>query len=304
MRNLSFLMKPSLLIVVTAFLIAPAHAVELKLKWQTGKQYRFEQSSDSSAKVPLPGQGMVESKSKMVIGMQHTVGAHEKGSKVSVAFDGLRMKIEMAGIAFEFDSEDPTKPAGPLGPVLQPLADAKYEAIYGKDGALLEVLGLDKIEAPGELGVGLGKDELEAMARQASDFMPGKDVQVGETWTAEVKLPMGGLGEDEVIVYTLKLEAVEVRDDQELARVSMTGALKQREPAADAVLAVEAKEISGLMFFDLKLGQPREYRSTMDLEVALPAGVPVEEGAPGKMPMRTVTVQRLIEVKDLPAGGR
>jgi hypothetical protein len=205
----------------------------------------------------------------------------------------------MAGAVIEYDSEDPAKNGGILGPMLQPLKDAKYASIFDADGKLIELEGLDEIQAPGQMG--FGKGELEAMAKQSAELMPGKDVSPGDSWDAEVKLPLGGLGNDLSLMYTLKLEGIEEIDGKSIARISITGRMKEGdEDVEQGALAVEAKKITGLMLFDIELGQPTEMSTTVELEMALPAGVPVEEGAPGKMPVSSTTVQKLIKVEALP----
>ena len=54
-----------------------------------------------------------------------------------------------------------------------------------------------------------------------------------------------------------------------------------------------------MMLFDIDLGQPLELSTTTVLETGLPAGIPQAEGAPGKMPIKSVSVQKLVGVEDL-----
>lgn len=289
-----------LVVGALAFSAVSSWAVELKLKWQPGKRYVFEHSSDYTAKMPLPGQGLMETKGKMVMTMNNDVSAHEKGVKVGTAFAGIRMRSEMQGLVMDYDSENPAKSGGILGPLLQPLADAKYDAIYNKDGTLLEMKGLDQVQAPGQMGI--GKAELEAMARQSSKFLPKQDVKPGDTWQSDMELPMGALGGDLSIKYSFKLEAIEERKGRAIAKVSITGTMNDAlEESGESVLNVEAKSVSGEMLFDIELGQPLELRTILDLEMVVPG--PVEAGAPGKMPMKTLSVQKLLKVEDLPAKG-
>ena len=78
-------------------------------------------------------------------------------------------------------------------------------------------------------------------------------------------------------------------------------------PPAEPVLKTQVKEATGMMLFDIELGQPLEISTTTLLETGLPAGIPQAEGAPGKMPIKSVSVQKLIGVEDLKkaaAGGK
>lgn len=292
------MMKATLILAAIAISTLPGWAVEMKLKWQPGKRYVFEHSSEYTAKMPLPGQGLIETKGKLSMTMNNDVAPHEKGVSVGYDFAGIRMKTEMQGIVMEYDSENPAKSGGLLGTMFQPLAEAKWTTTYSKDGKLLEVKGLDQVQAPGQLG--LGKAELEAMTKQSSLFVPNKDVNPGDSWEAEMNLPMGAVGGDLSLVYTFKLEAIEQREGKAIAKVSISGKMKDAlEDGGETVLDVEAKKVSGEMLFDLDLGQPIELRTAIELEMALPAGIPVEEGAPGKIPMKTLSVQKLLKVEDL-----
>jgi hypothetical protein len=144
---------------------------------------------------------------------------------------------------------------------------------------------------------------MEAVAKQSAELMPDKDVKPGESWEADVSMPLGGLGKDLALKYAMKLEGIEERDGKQFARVSISGRMDEGiEEGEETDLAVEAKKITGMMLFDIALGQPSELRTTVEIEMGLPAGVPVEEGAPGKMPLVSTTVQKLVSVEDLPEG--
>ena len=70
------------------------------------------------------------------------------------------------------------------------------------------------------------------------------------------------------------------------------------EAGAEAPLQMSSKLVKGEIFFDVELGQPRESRMEMELEMGVPANVPLAEGAPGKMPMSILTTQKLLSVGD------
>ena len=278
--------------------ILPGEAVELRLKWQPGKRYVFDNTADSSMKMPLPGQGLIETKGRMVMRIHNEVSPHEKGVRVSQSYDSLRMRQEMQGLVMEFDSSDPSKGGGLLGTVLKPLIEMRFAAIYDQKGKVVGTEGLDQVQGADQLG--MGKQELEAMARQSSEFLPGRDVKPGDTWNSEVDLPMGELGGKVTIDYTLKLENVVEQEGRKIARVSISGKMKEaKETEEGEVLKTEVKEATGMMLFDIDLGQPLELSTTTLLETGLPAGIPQAEGAPGKMPIKSVSVQKLVGVEEL-----
>ncbi len=272
--------------------------MDLVLKWEPGKTYYFENSTQSRVKMPLPGQEPVDSVTTMVMEVRNGVSEHEKGIKVGFEFGRVMVKTNLQGLDIEYDSADPTKSEGLLAGMLAPVAKAKFAAIYSGDGDFIEMEGLDSVQAAGQLGV--GKGELEAMTRQSAQFVPNKTVAIGESWESEVDLPMGSLGQDLVLLYSCILEEVVERDGKRLARILISG--KTRDEAlrgedGEQVLTVKARKIAGEILFDPILGQPVEIRNSMEMEMAVPASIPKAEGAPGTMPMSTESVQKLVRVE-------
>jgi hypothetical protein len=292
--------------VLAALILAtlPSKGVELRLRWEPGKRYVFDNTADTSMKMPLPGQGVIETTANMTIRVHNDVSPHKEGVKVGHAFASVRMKQDMQGLEMEYDSSDPAKRGGMLGTVLKPLTETKFAAVYRKDGSLVAIEGLDDLKGAG----GMGKEELEAMARQSADYLPGKNVEVGETWKTDVDLPMGELGGKVTIRYVLKLEEILEENGRKIARVSMIGTTKEaKDENKEEILRTEVKEATGTMLFDIELGQPLEVASTVVLETGLPAGIPQAPGAPGKMPLKTVSVQKLVGVEDFkeaPSAGK
>ena len=294
-------MKLAITTALLLFATLPGQAVELKLKWQPGKRYVFVQETTSTATVPM-GDLKMETNSRMTQTMYNDVTAHEKGSSVQTSFKSIVMKTMMNGaVAMEFDSSDPAKSGGLIGDALAPIAKAKFDTIYDKDGKVVEIKGLDEIQDAAQMG--LGKGELEAMAKQSAALLPGKDVQPGDTWETKVDVPLGALGKDAVLKYTCKLESVGDKDGKKVATISMTGEMKMDlNDGGEQLLTVEAKKITGTMIFDLALGQPVETKTSMKLEMGVPGGLPggaPGQGAPGKMPVEAVSVQTLASVEDL-----
>ena len=74
------IMTKGFLVVLGALImgVLPGGAVELRLKWQPGKRYVFDNTADSSMKMPLPGQGLIETKGRMVMRVHNDVSPHER----------------------------------------------------------------------------------------------------------------------------------------------------------------------------------------------------------------------------------
>ena len=292
-------------LLVGAFSLSPVFAekVDLKLKWEPGKRYIFENTSNSSAAMPFPGGqgGKMETKGKVTMQLQNDVSKHKEGVRVSNSFSAIKMRQEMQGIVMEFDSEDPSKQGGLIAGMLAPLKDAKFDIIYDADGNYVKTEGLENFKGAGQLG--MGRAELEAMTQQSSQYLPEKPVAPGDTWEADVDLPMASMGQAK-IRYQFKFEELVKEGGREVAKISITGKMRDAvEDGGEELLKIEAKKVSGTMFFDVGLGQIIEVTTSLDLELGLPGGLQPAEGAPGKMPMKTVTVQKLVSVKNIAGGG-
>ena len=93
----------------------PSSAVELRLRWEPGKRYIFDNTADTTMKMPLPGQGVIETTANMTIRVHNDVSPHKEGVKVGHAFASVRMKQQMQGLEMEYDSSDPAKRGGDAG---------------------------------------------------------------------------------------------------------------------------------------------------------------------------------------------
>jgi len=272
-----------------------ASGVELRLKWEEGKRYSFVEETSMSMTMAMGGAKMATT-SEITQVSHHDVSAHESGKEVSLAFDSMKMAVSMNGqemMAFDSKAEDG---GGQMSAMLKPLLELKASVIYNEKGEVLEVKGLDDLEGMGQLG--MGKEELDQMARQSSLLLPGKDVAPGATWSAEISVPLGELSkEPATMVLEMKFEEMIEKDGRKLAKLSMAGKIKKPAEGEGAPpVVMKSKKIEGSMLFDVELGQPVETKMEMELEIGLPEGVPVEEGAPGTMPMKIQSIQKLKSV--------
>jgi len=126
------------------------------------------------------------------------------------------------------------------------------------------------------------------MMKQSTLMLPNRDVKVGETWKSEIKVPIQNLGKMEMS-FDQKLVSIGKLDGKETARIEFTGAIKPLELNTNGVVVkVESKAITGLMLFDLDLGQIRKTDMTMELKM----------NAGGRdMSMTAITNQELTQVE-------
>ena len=282
------------LLGVFVFFSGAASGVELRLKWEEGKRYSFVEETSMSMTMAMGGAEMAM-QSEISQKMHYDVAAHESGKEVAMAFDAMKMTMKMNGQEMmAMDSEEGG--GGPMAETLKPLLNLKASIIYDAKGQVLEVKGLEDLEGMDQLG--MGKEELDQMARQASMLLPGKDVAPGDTWSAELSMPLGELSKTPAtMVFEAKFDGMTEKEGRKLAKISLSGSIKAPAAGEEAPpVVMKSKKIEGTMLFDVELGQPVETKMDMELEMGLPEGVPVEEGAPGTMPMKIQSIQKLKSV--------
>lgn len=261
--------------------------VLFQLRFEPGKSYLSATTMDNTSTIMMAGQE-IKSVMKMELGSTQKVTAVENGVSVEQSINSIKMDANTGGMAMTFDSANPQ---GQLAAMLQPLMGAKTVMLLDAKG---KVLSVEAPAIPGMEALGMGQEEMKQSAREMAEMMPNKEIAVGESWTAESLLPTSGMTEKPVtITYTMVFQGIVEQGDTQLAKVKIEGAIKD----GDENIQVTSRELSGVMLFDPKLGQPVETTLLMDLEIGLPEDVPVAEGAAGAMPVKMKTVSRLVEVK-------
>jgi hypothetical protein len=212
--------------------------------------------------------------------------------------ESMKMSMRMNGQAMMDYDSDKNPEGGVLGASLKPLFDLEVRTIYDKQGKIVEIAGLDDLAGLDQ--VGMGKEQLEMMVRESSEMLPGREVKPGETWKAEMDLPLAPLSDQPAaMAFELTFVGMVERGGKQLAHITLAGKVSMdAEAGVEAPLQMSSKLVKGEIFFDVELGQPRESRMEMELEMGVPANVPLAEGAPGKMPMSILTTQKLLSVGD------
>ncbi|MGJ8723515.1 MAG: DUF6263 family protein [Roseibacillus sp.] len=280
------ILYPSALALVFSASIS-AEEVLVQLKFEPGKVYITETEVKQSAVIAMAGQEM-KTAMTMKATTSQTVTKAETGVTIVQKMDSMFMDMDAAGMKMTFDSENPE---GPLAMMFGPLMEAETTMNLGPDG---KVISIKAQAVPGMEAMGMGKEEMTQAAREMTDMMANKTVAEGASWTTTSKLPTGGMTEKPVTInYTMTFDSMVEKEEHRLAKILIVGKVDE----GDGNLQVTSKELTGEMLFDPKIGQPREMTMIVDLEIGLPEGAEVAEGAPGKMPMRTETVSKLKGVK-------
>jgi len=260
-----------------------AKSANLSLKYTPGKIYYTTQSTNMLMNM---GPGM-DMNNLMVMSMKGAAKEHAKGVEVAISYEGMRMKVEMGGqVAAEYDSaKEDNSPE--LAEQLDPMLKTKFSAIFTKDGKYVGSEGLDQLKLDPKTGV--TKETLESMMKQGSVMLPNREIKIGESWKAEIKVPMQGVGKMEMS-FDEKLVSIEKMDGRDIAKIEFTGKIKPLEmKQGEVVVKIASKQITGTILFDLELHQARKTEMNMEL---------VMEAGGQKMSMTAVTVQELTKVDD------
>lgn len=264
-----------------------AEKVDFTLKYKPGQTYLNEVETKQSMVMVMAGQPL-NSSSEMTMVTYQNITEMGEGLQIEQGTNSVKMDMNTGGMQLNYDSEEPK---GVLAATLQPLMEARTRIALDADGKIT------KVEAPAIPGMemmGMGKEEMEQVARSTFDLFPGREVAEGEKWTSKTKMPMGGITPDAVeLVYEMTFEKMVEAEGKKLAQVSLTGSMSDEGEN----ISVKSKEITGTILFDPEEGQPAQITMKMSLEMGLPAGIPAEEGAPGVVPIEITTTSRLLEVK-------
>jgi len=258
-------------------------SANLSLKYTPGKVYYTTQSTNMLMEM---GPGM-QMNNLMVMRMKGTSSEHEKGVAVAINYEGMKMSVKMGeNVVAEYDSaKDDNNPQ--LAKQLDPMLETKFSAIFSKDGKYIGAEGLDELKLDPKTGV--TKETLESMMKQGSVMLPNREIKVGESWQAEIKVPMQGVGKMEMN-FDEKLVSIDKVDGRDIAKIEFTGKIKPLEMKQNGVVVqIASKEITGTILFDLELHQARKTEMNMEL---------VMEAAGQKMSMTAVTTQELTKVED------
>lgn len=260
-----------------------AQSANLSLKYTPGKVYHITQSTNMLMDM---GPAM-QMNNLMVMNMKGTTIEHEKGVEVAINYEGMKMKVKMGeNIVAEYDSaKEDNNPE--LSKQLDPMLKTKFSAIFSKAGKYLGSEGLEQLKLDPKTGV--TKETLESMMKQGAVMLPNREIKVGESWQAEIKVPMQGVGEMEMS-FDEKLISIEKMDGRKIARIDFTGKIKPLEMKQNGVaVKIASKEITGTVLFDLEYHQSRKTEMNMEL---------VMEAGGQKMSMTAITKLELTKVED------
>lgn len=262
-------MKKNCLIFGTSVMIgatSSVQAVELKLKWEAGKTYLQATKQKMSMTMPDPrgGDQVMKMENNMDMDTNLIAKEHAKGTEVTMDITRVKMSVGMAGnMMMDYDSEKGDQ-AGPLSAAFKPMLENDLVAVFDGDGKLLEFKGADKIKGLDQAGI--DADTMKNMMTQTSQMLPNKDVNVGESWSTNIELPMGKMAAGPI---KLKLDCKLESYEGDMAKVSFSGKLDAKLGEEGKSINFKADKFDGNYTFDTKIGQIVDTTTNMNFAMTV-----------------------------------
>jgi len=255
---------------VLMLLAGSAHAqTTLKYKFKEGDKLNY--TMDQTQKQTINIMGMeIETTMTQNMEMSWNVKTVKDGkAQMTQTIDRIRMKMDSAFAAFEYDSKDGKEPEGPVGQLIGPLfaamAGAEFTVTMNEQGEVSETMVSEKLlealkanPALQQFGGGFTEEGLKNMMTQSgSSILPKTAVKKGDTWDHKIELkqpPVGVMKMNSTYTYG----GPEEKDDAMLEKIDVKTEITI-EPIEDAAAQFEIKvksaEMKGTIYFDNKAGR-------------------------------------------------
>ncbi|TVP73869.1 MAG: hypothetical protein EA352_11550 [Gemmatimonadales bacterium] len=262
----------ALLAVLALAVLAPAPAeaqeVELRWKFNSGDEFVYEMVQESA--FSAPGQGEMQQTQTMIYRQTVTDVDADGVATIDFVYERIMLDADAPDGTMSYDSDSEEPPADPSMAAMGSLVGQTFQLRVAPDGTVLSVTGaegyLEEMTAdlPPEvaqmMGDTFGEDALVDMMQQAFQAFPDESLSEGSTWDNEtsVSLPFGTIAS----TYNYTLEALSYERGREVARISVDGRSGELQMDPDdpmaGVIQSTGGPISGMMVFDLELGQVLE----------------------------------------------
>ena len=253
-------------------LMTGAAQAQTTLKYQFKEGDKLLYTMEQSQKQTINVMGMeIETLMTQNMDMSWNVKSMKDGkAQVVQTIDRIRVKMDSAFAAFEYDSKDGKEPEGPFGQILGPLfaamAGAEFTLTMNEQGDVSETKVSEKLlEAMKsnpilqQVGGGSFTEEgLKNMLGQSGgSVLPKNPVKKGDTWTQKMELkqpPLGVMKMNNTYTYQgtesrggVTLEKIDVKTEMTIEPLP--------NAAAEIEIKVKSAEMKGTMYFDNKAGR-------------------------------------------------
>lgn len=290
---------------------APTGPIDLTAKWQVGKRYlqRMEMVQTQEISVPNLSQSIKQVVSQnqdiAFTALKELAGG---GKELEMEIVSQKMEVKMGDQALmKFDSTADPKEDGnnPVAAAFRNILRIKVKFLTDAAGAIQKVENykafLDQATSKGSTEVQsmlknmLSEENIKRMGL-AAPGLPGKPVQVGDTWPSQVDLDLGSMGKISINMNSV-FKGWEAKGKAQCALLEHSGSITN-QPGKDKdsiKMTVENGHSSGRIWYDPSLGMVSEVVANQDMVMKMNAA---SQNATIRLAQQVTT--RLVEVKDAP----
>ncbi len=294
------MMKSTLLLLSLGLggVVFAEDAQKLKFDFEPGKTYTIIQEANVSMEMKNPmTQEAMDIVSDTTIEFSTDVAEDPKGEKVTVTIDRFAMKTIAGGMPpMSYDSADESAQNSPLASMMKGILGMSSGAIFDDKGNVVESFEAhDNVPAA---QIGVTSDQLIEGLEQALLMFPDKALSVGDTWTIDSKMSMGGVAAEPIEVkYSYKLEGYENLDGNSNAKISFSVEMDGSIEMGGMAMSIKAEKFDGVLWHDTNLNVTRKMESEMKMQMSVPEGTPMGAGALGDIPYAMKIKQELKSVE-------
>lgn len=290
MRNKLWL---SAIVVLIAGSVAHAagtgQQVELRWKFDEGQRLVYRMSNTSETEMPN-NMGVMVSESIMTTAWEVLEVDATGGATVRVANERVQMNLQSPMGNMQVDSADEAPAGDPMARALTVMAGTSYTLVFGADGKIQEVRGLEEmrdrlIEATGGAANPMAgqifdqiasEEGIKNMMQQGFAAFPEGPVGPGDSWDMSFDMAMPMIG-TMTNTATLTLNRVEQRDASRVAVIDMSSAMvvtPPEDPDSPAAGMMELGDVSatGTTEWDLDRGHLLRSTQASSMQMELQTG--------------------------------
>jgi hypothetical protein len=236
--------------------LALAELVSLRQRWEPGKTYTLQTTTDTLMKDAADASMSVTQTTDLKADRD---AKNQKQTTVKVTFVGTKAKVVGRGQTATFDSTDQANSHPALVGSLGPAVGKTFTLVYDEKQRFKELRDLDTISsapgvAPGLLAVEEAKNVGVLFRKSIEIGLPAVPVEVGSTWTADEVITLAKVGEVHADI-TGKLQKIEEKNGHSIATITFDGNLRSTkagtEKAPMALGLTKGSTMSGTILFDL-----------------------------------------------------
>lgn len=265
---------------------------ELKWSFKAGDKFYQRLTSTTDQSLKIQNQDVKQKQEQEFVFSWTVKSATADKAELEQRIEAVRMAITIGSNRIEYDSRKKDQQENPVASFFKPLLGASFTlTIDPKTSRVISVQGREEFvkrlrdanpNMAQLLSQILSEDQLKQMAEPHFAVTPPSPIAVGGKWQREARLSMGPLGSYDA-TYEYTYQGKEKKDSAELDKIEVKASIKYKAPESAQAGGLpfkiesgnlEAKEVSGVLFFDSQKGR----LSSSDMTVRLAGKLTISVG--------------------------